>query len=200
MDDKCILSDNQVKVTFEASREKFIEIRSQALLLFGFRSRAKEMPDLKSAVKAINPYKSSGFITQEEIMTRKLDNPEYCPIAPVLPSYKPKMSNEIQDLFDSIPITNNTTSECVKHRSFDLSSDAIYEKALPLRMPTQKQLIGSDEEDPSQDICHIDTIISEASIDEKKIPELLISLSSELLIKNKSDIDTLILLLQQKFQ
>ncbi|CAG8625940.1 9303_t:CDS:2 [Paraglomus occultum] len=132
-------------------------------------------------------------------MVRKLDNPEYCPIAPVLPSYKPKVSDEIQDLFDSIPITNNTTPEYTEHKLFNLSSDAIYEKALPLEMPTQNQLIDLDKEYPSQDICHIDTTISETSTVEKKIPELLISLSSELLIKNKSDIDTLILLLQQKF-
>ncbi|KAF0464963.1 helicase [Gigaspora margarita] len=54
IDDKRILSDDQVKVTFEASRDRFIEIRSQALLLFGFNSRAKEIPDLNSAIKAIN--------------------------------------------------------------------------------------------------------------------------------------------------
>ena len=67
-------------------------------------------------------------------------------------------------------------------------------------MPTQNQLIDSDKEDPSQDICHIDTTISEASTVEKKIPESLTPLSSEFFIKNESDIDTLILLLQQKFQ
>ncbi|CAJ0845752.1 9401_t:CDS:1 [Entrophospora sp. SA101] len=52
----------------------------------------------------------------------------------------------------------------------------------------------------SQDRCHVDTTIGEASTVEKKIPESLTSLSSEFLIKNESDIDTLILLLQQKFQ
>ena len=36
------------------SCEKFIEIRNQSLLLFGFKSHAKEKPDLKSVVKAIN--------------------------------------------------------------------------------------------------------------------------------------------------
>src|SRR5439155_16287012 len=53
----------------------------------------------------------------------------------------------------------------------------------------------------SQDICHVvDNTIGEASTVEKNIPEPLISLSSKFLIKNKSDIDVLILLLQQKFQ
>jgi len=53
----------------------------------------------------------------------------------------------------------------------------------------------------SQDICHvIDNTIGEVSTMEKNIPEPLISLSSEFLIKNKSDIDALILFLQQKFQ
>ena len=31
-----------------------MEIQNQSLLLFGFKSRAKETPDLKSARKAIN--------------------------------------------------------------------------------------------------------------------------------------------------
>ncbi|CAG8503509.1 10593_t:CDS:10 [Scutellospora calospora] len=85
IDDKRILSNNQVKVTFEASHKKFIEIRSQALLLFGFRSHTKEIPDLKLAIKAINAisYNGRGFNNQEEVIARKLDNPEYCPIAPV---------------------------------------------------------------------------------------------------------------------
>ncbi|CAG8634115.1 42958_t:CDS:2, partial [Gigaspora margarita] len=43
-----------IKIAFEASCEKFIKIRSQALLLFGFRSHAKEILDLKSAIKTIN--------------------------------------------------------------------------------------------------------------------------------------------------
>ncbi|CAG8459218.1 6177_t:CDS:2, partial [Gigaspora rosea] len=219
IDDKRILSDDQVKVAFEASHEKFIEIRSQALLLFGFRSRAKEIPDLKLAIKAINAivgnwcgytikserklvgskgqriwkysyqinrksYNSRGFNNQEEVIARKLDNPEYCPIAPVLPSYKPKVSNEIQDLF-----------EYVEHKISDSSSGMIDEKGLSLEMPAHNQSSGL-----SQDRCHIDTTISEARTVEKKIPESLTPLSSEFLIKNELDIDTLVLLLQQKFQ
>ncbi|RHZ75561.1 hypothetical protein Glove_212g22 [Diversispora epigaea] len=59
-----------------------------------------------------------------------------------------------------------------------------------------RMLLNQSESDlnSSQDICHLDTTI------EKKIFEPLISLSSELLIENESDIDTLILLLKQKFQ
>jgi len=230
IDDKRILPGNIVSEAFTQSCEKFIEIRNQSLLLFGFKSRAKEIPDLKSAIKAINaivgnwcgytikserklvgpkgqqiwkysyqinrkPYNSRGFDNQEEVMARKLDNHEYYPIAPVLPSYKPKVSDEIQDLFDSIPIINNITSEHVEHKISDSSSNAIDEKDLPLKMPARNQSAGL-----SQDRCHVDNTISKASIVEKKIPESLTPLSSELLIKNESDIDNLILLLQQKFQ
>ncbi|CAG8493894.1 1476_t:CDS:2, partial [Cetraspora pellucida] len=53
----------------------------------------------------------------------------------------------------------------------------------------------------SQDICHVvNNTIGEVSTTEKNISKPLISLSSEFLINNESDIDTLILLLQQKFQ
>jgi len=117
-------------------------------------------------------------------MARKLDNPDYCHIAPVLPSYKPKVSDEIQDLF-----------KYVRQKISDSSSNAIDEKDLPLKIPAHNQ-----SSDLSQDRYHVDTTISEVSIVEKKIPESLTPLSSEFLIKNDSDIDTLILLLQQKFQ
>ncbi|CAJ0835309.1 13188_t:CDS:2 [Entrophospora sp. SA101] len=158
IDDERILSDDQVKVAFETSRERFIEIQNQSLLLFGFKSRAKETPDLKTAIKAINaiagnycgytikskrkligskgqqiwkysyqidrkPYKGLGFDNQDEITRYSHD-----PIALVLPSYKPKMTDEVQNLFDSIPITNNSTSEYAEHRVSDSSSNAIYEK------------------------------------------------------------------------
>ncbi|RHZ43620.1 hypothetical protein Glove_966g8 [Diversispora epigaea] len=154
-----------VKVAFKASREKFIKIRSQALLLFGFRSRAKEMPDLKSAIKAINAI-------VEEIMAIKLDNPKYVSINPILPSYKPKINDEIQDFFDSIPtcldtssaITNNITSEYIEHEVSGLTSNVIDEKALFLESLANNQTINS-----SQDICHVDTTICEVSISEKKI-------------------------------
>ncbi|CAG8602728.1 349_t:CDS:2, partial [Scutellospora calospora] len=181
IDDKRILSDDQIKVAFKASHEKFIEIRSQALLLFSFRSRVKKILDLKSAIKAINAIVGNcrSFNNQEEVIARKLNNPEYCPIASVLPSYKPKVSNEIQNLF-----------EYVEHKISDSSSGMIDKKGLSLEMPAHNQSSGL-----SQDRYHIDTTISEARIVEKKIPESLTPLSSEFLIKNESDIDTLILLL-----
>ncbi|CAI2190575.1 11466_t:CDS:2, partial [Funneliformis geosporum] len=54
IDDKRILFGSIVSETFMQSCERFIEIRNQSLLLFGFKSRAKATPDLKSAIKAIN--------------------------------------------------------------------------------------------------------------------------------------------------
>ncbi|CAG8518535.1 8798_t:CDS:2, partial [Diversispora eburnea] len=172
------------------------QIRSQALLLFGFRSRTKEMPDLKSAVKAINVIVGNwcGYTIKKEVMIRKLDNSEYCPIVPVLPSYKPKVSDEIQDFFDFITITNNTTLEYAECEISDSSSNAIDEKTLSLPEAVTQQL-----KMPAQDVCYVNTI-NEAGTAEKKISESLISLSSEYLIKNESDIDILIHLLQQKFQ
>ncbi|CAG8629929.1 9447_t:CDS:2, partial [Paraglomus occultum] len=129
-----------------------------------------------------------------QVMVRKLDNPEYCPINPVLPSYKPKINDEIQDRFDSVPITNNTTSDyvgskshcpAIEHKVSDSSSNTIDEKALPLETPAHNQSAGL-----VRDRCHVDTTISEASTVEKKIPEFLTPLSSEFLIKNESDIDS----------
>ena len=123
------------------------------------------------------------------------------------------MIDETQDLFDSIPITNNITSECTEHEVSDSSNNAIDKKALSFEMPVQHQSIDSNKisehrEDHTQNICYVNTTIDGAGTTEKKISESLatlclpsaISLSSELLIKNESDIDTLILLLQQKFQ
>ena len=89
----------------------------------------------------------------------------------------------------------NLSSDYVEHKVSDSSSNAIDEKALSLEMSAHNQSAGL-----FRDRCHADTNISEASIVEKKIPESLTPLSSEFLIKNESDIDTLILLLQQKFQ
>ena len=54
IDDKRILPGNIVSEAFVQSCERFIEIRDQSLLLFGFKSHAKAIPDLKSAIKAIN--------------------------------------------------------------------------------------------------------------------------------------------------
>ena len=59
IDDKRILPGNIVSEAFAQSSEKFIEIRNQSLLLFSFKSRAKEKPDLISAIKTINAIASN---------------------------------------------------------------------------------------------------------------------------------------------
>ena len=59
IDDKHILPGNIVSEAFTQSCERFIEIRSQSLLLFGFKSHAKAMPDLNSAIKTINAIASN---------------------------------------------------------------------------------------------------------------------------------------------
>jgi hypothetical protein len=122
IDDKRILSGNIVSEIFTQSCERFIEIRNQSLLLFGFKSHAKEKPDLNSAIKAINAIVSNycGYTIKSK---RKLIGPKeqrtwersyrinrqpYNGIgfgdkgAPELPPYKPKTDNDIQELFDSI--------------------------------------------------------------------------------------------------
>nr|CAG8587740.1 8386_t:CDS:2 [Entrophospora candida] len=141
--DERILYDDQVKVAFETSRERFIELRNQSLLLFGFKSRAKEMPELESAIKAINAiagnYCGLGFDNQDEITRYSRD-----PITPVLPPYKPKMTGEVQNLFDSVLITKKTASECAEHRISDLSNNVIYENSLSLEVPTQNHPIDPD--------------------------------------------------------
>ncbi|CAG8593211.1 8186_t:CDS:2, partial [Scutellospora calospora] len=75
IDDKCILSDDQIKVIFEASRKKFIEIRSQSLLFFGFRSCAKEIPDLKSAIKNLFEYVEHKISNSSNSMIDEKDLP-----------------------------------------------------------------------------------------------------------------------------
>ncbi|CAG8800143.1 3858_t:CDS:2, partial [Cetraspora pellucida] len=54
-------------------------------------SCAKEISDLKSAIKTINTIVDNWYGYIIKIIARKLDNPEYCSIALVLPSYKPKI-------------------------------------------------------------------------------------------------------------
>src|SRR5205823_278528 len=98
IDDIRTLSGNIISEVFAQSCERFMEIRNQFLLLFRFKSRAKETSDLKSAIKAINaiagnwcinrrPYNGTGFGDKG---------------APELPPYRPKTDNDIQELFDSI--------------------------------------------------------------------------------------------------
>ena len=104
------------------SCEKFIEIRNQSLLLFGFKSRAKETPDLKSAIQAINAIagnwceytiksdkKRIGF--KEKQVWKYSYKINYQPYngtgfedkgASELLPYKLNTDNKIQELFDSI--------------------------------------------------------------------------------------------------
>ena len=122
IDDKRILSGNIISEAFAQSCERFIEIRSQSLLLFGIKSRAKEKPDLISAIKTINAIAGNwcGYIvksSQKKIGPKeqrvweysyKINRQPYDGLgfgdkgAPELPPYKPKADNDIQELFDSI--------------------------------------------------------------------------------------------------
>ncbi|CAG8597356.1 8421_t:CDS:2, partial [Scutellospora calospora] len=79
----------------------------------------------------------NGFVTQEEIIAIKVNNSKYFSIGPILPLYKPELIDETQDFFDSMPITNNITSEYTKHEVSDLSNNEIDEKDLFLKMLAQ---------------------------------------------------------------
>ncbi|CAG8807319.1 13742_t:CDS:2, partial [Gigaspora rosea] len=61
-------------------------------------------------------YDGCGFETLEEIRAIKVNNSKYLPIAPIIPPYKPEPIDETQELFDSIPTTDITTSEEAKLR------------------------------------------------------------------------------------
>ncbi|CAG8619224.1 2809_t:CDS:2 [Paraglomus occultum] len=115
----------------------------------------------------------AGFETQEGIMAIKLNDPNYHPTVPILPPYKSESVNETQELFDSIPITTDISEE------------------VKLRCSAPSISIQNQSNDSKQ-FSNI--------IEIKEIPESLISLSLECLIKNDSDIDTLIFYLQEKFQ
>ncbi|CAG8639046.1 2716_t:CDS:1, partial [Diversispora eburnea] len=54
IDDTRLLSGDTVAEALEKSHDKIIKIRQDALLFFGFKSRAKEIPDLKFTIKLIN--------------------------------------------------------------------------------------------------------------------------------------------------
>ncbi|CAG8712847.1 10905_t:CDS:2 [Cetraspora pellucida] len=181
---------DDVAKTFKQSLEKFVKIQEDALLLFSFKTRAKELPNLKATVKLIN-----AKVENRRSNNYKLHNPEYHLMAPILLLYKPELADKTQKLFDSIPITTDIIiSEFVKHGVTYSSSNAINEKALSFEILAHNQTINS-----SQNIYHANTIC-EVSTSKKKIPNSLISLFLEFFIKNESDINTLILFLQQKFQ
>src|SRR5438128_11633669 len=54
IDDMNILSGDDMAKVFKQSQEKIVKIREDALLLFGFKTRAKGMPDLNATIKFIN--------------------------------------------------------------------------------------------------------------------------------------------------
>ncbi|CAG8665861.1 10452_t:CDS:1, partial [Paraglomus occultum] len=111
-------------------------------------------------------------------MTIKSNDPNYRPTNPVLPPYKPESVDETQELFDSIPITTDIVSDEICKES---SCNNIAEKS-----ETQNQ----------SNISEQFSSITETKIE---IPESLSSLSSEFLIKNKSDVNILIFYLHEKF-
>ena len=134
-------------------------------------------------------------------MVIKLNVPNYHPTNSVFSPYK--SGDEIQELFDSIPITTEiAVLEDAKFRCSASSSNEIIKESsctniveksvtnlpqLPSIVSTQNQSNNSEQ-------------FSNIVEAKKELPESLISLSSEYLIKNESDISTLILLLQQKYQ
>ncbi|CAB4374880.1 unnamed protein product [Rhizophagus irregularis] len=111
-----------VSEAFTQSCERFIEIRDQSLLLFGFKSHAKTTPDLNSAIKAINAIAGNwcGYTVksnrkkigskEKQVWERsyRINRQPYKGLgfgdkgAPELPPYKPRTDNDIQELFDSI--------------------------------------------------------------------------------------------------
>ncbi|CAG8640262.1 1740_t:CDS:1 [Paraglomus occultum] len=127
-------------------------------------------------------------------MARKLDNPEYCPIAPVLPSYKSKVIDEFQDLFDSMPITTDIAISKFSNEVCEKSScNSMVEKSVTDLPQLSSIVLAQDQSNNSEQFSSI----TKTKIE---IPKSLISLSSEFLIRNESDIDTLIFYLQEKFQ
>ncbi|CAG8438849.1 9101_t:CDS:2 [Cetraspora pellucida] len=230
----------------DPSSEKIVKIREDALLLFGFKTRTKGMPNLNATIKFINAilgnwcgytvkggrkkvrpkgqqvWKSTywihcvsdnevDFMTQERIIAIKLNDPNYRLTDPVLSPYKSESVDEIQEFFDSILMcldissaitTDIVVSEDAKFQCSISSSNEICEESsctniveksitnlpqLPSIVSTQNQSNNSEQ-------------FSNIVEAKKKLPESLISLSSEYLIKNESDINNLTLFLQQKFQ
>ncbi|CAB4373212.1 unnamed protein product [Rhizophagus irregularis] len=122
IDNRRTLSGNIASESFIRSCERFIEIRNQSLLLFGFKSYAKETPDLKSAIQAINAIAGNwcGYTVESDKKkigprgqqvkqySYRINHQPYNGTgfgdkgAPELPSYRLKTDNDIQELFDSI--------------------------------------------------------------------------------------------------
>jgi hypothetical protein len=116
------LSGNIISEAFAQSCERFIEIQNRSLLLFSFKFCAKETPDLKSAIKAINAI-AGNWCDYTIKSDKKRIGPKERRVweysyqinrqpyndtgfgdkgAPELPPYRPKTDNDIQELFDSM--------------------------------------------------------------------------------------------------
>ena len=122
IDDIRTLSGNIISEEFAQSCERFMEIWNQSLLLFGFKSHAKETPDLKSAIKAINTIAGNwcGYTVKSDKKrigpkgqqvwqySYQINHWPYNGIvfgdkgAPELSPYRLKTDNDIQELFDFI--------------------------------------------------------------------------------------------------
>ncbi|CAG8516327.1 12286_t:CDS:2, partial [Cetraspora pellucida] len=136
----------------------------------------------------------AGFETQERIKAIKLNDPNYRSTIPILLSYKPESIDETQKLFDSIPITTDITiSKSSNEVCEDSSCNNMVEKSVTKSSQLPSSVLIQNQSNNSKQFSSITKA-------KKELPESLISLSSEYLIKHKSDISTLILLLQQKFQ
>src|SRR3954462_4277977 len=118
IDNKRTLSSDTASESFMQSCEKFIEIRNQSLLLFGFKSCAKETPDLHSAIKTINAIAENwcGYTIESDKKiigpkgqqvrqySYQINHQPYNSIgfgdkgAPELLPYRPKTDNVIQEL------------------------------------------------------------------------------------------------------
>ncbi|CAI2166889.1 5732_t:CDS:2 [Funneliformis geosporum] len=67
-----ILSDSMVSEAFTQSYKRFIEVLDQFLLLFGFKSHAKVMSDLNSAIRAINTIAGNWYGYTVKINRKKI--------------------------------------------------------------------------------------------------------------------------------
>ncbi|CAG8793630.1 25387_t:CDS:2 [Gigaspora rosea] len=180
-----ILFGDDVTKTFEQSQEKIIKIREDEWAK-AFRPKEQQVWKCTYWIHRILP-NSARFETIERIMAIKLNDPNYHPIVPILPLYKPESVNETQELFDSISITTDITISKSRNKVCEKSScDNIVEKSVTNLPQLFFIVLAQDQSN-----------ITETKIE---IPESLIFLSSENLIKNESDIYTLIFYLQEKFQ
>ena len=130
-------------------------------------------------------------------MAIKLNDPNYHPTVPILPPYKSKSIDETQELFDSIPMCLDTSSAITT--DIAISEEAKFRCSASSSNEICKESSCNNIAEKSE--TYLLQLSSSVSITEtkKETPKSSISLSSEYFIKNESDIDTLILYLQEKF-